>query len=201
MTIGDVVVISQAVPLIVTIFAVLFLSERVGIRRWLAVSVGFLGVVIAVNPTGNFEATALLAVAATGCWASTILFMRKLGTTESPIAVAFYFMMICTLITAIFQPWVWQTPTPRVLFILVGVGVTGALGQMLMSAALKHAQASVVSPFNYTGIIWAIGFDLTIWNVTPAWTTLVGAGIITATGVYIFRREAIVRQRITNKID
>ena len=195
MTIGDVMVISQAVPLFVTIFAVLFLSERVGIRRWVAVLVGFLGVIIAIDPAGNFHITSLIAVAATGCWASTILFMRKLGATESPYTVTFIFMTVCTTITACIQPWVWQTPTPRMLVLILGIGISGALGQMLMSTALKYAKASVVSPFNYTGIIWAIGFDLVLWDIIPAWTTILGAGIITVTGVYIFHREALVRQK------
>jgi len=195
MTVGDVMVISQAVPLFVTIFAVLFLSERVGIRRWVAVLVGFLGVIIAIDPAGNFHVTSLIAVAATGCWASTILFMRKLGATESPYTVTFIFMTVCTTITACIQPWVWQTPTPRMLVLILGIGISGALGQMLMSTALKYAKASVVSPFNYTGIIWAIGFDLVLWDIIPAWTTILGAGIITITGVYIFHREAIVRQK------
>ena len=195
MTVGDVMVISQAVPLFVTIFAVLFLSERVGIRRWVAVLVGFLGVIIAIDPAGNFHVTSLIAVAATGCWASTILFMRKLGATESPYTVTFIFMTVCTTITACIQPWVWQTPTPRMLVLILGIGISGALGQMLMSTALKYAKASVVSPFNYTGIIWAIGFDLVLWDIIPAWTTILGAGIITVTGVYIFHREALVRQK------
>ena len=195
MTVGDVMVISQAVPLFVTIFAVLFLSERVGIRRWVAVLIGFLGVIIAIDPAGNFHVTSLIAVAATGCWASTILFMRKLGATESPYTVTFIFMAVCMTITACIQPWVWQTPTPRMLVLALGIGISGALGQMLMSTALKYAKASVVSPFNYTGIIWAIGFDLVLWNIIPAWTTMLGAGIITITGVYIFHREALVNQK------
>ena len=198
MTVGDVMVISQAVPLFVTIFAVLFLSERVGIRRWVAVLIGFLGVIIAIDPAGNFHVTSLIAVAATGCWASTILFMRKLGATESPYTVTFIFMTVCTTITACIQPWVWQTPTPRMLVLTLGIGISGALGQMLMSTALKYAKASVVSPFNYTGIIWAIGFDLALWDIIPAWTTILGAGIITVTGVYIFHREAIVRQKFAS---
>jgi drug/metabolite transporter (DMT)-like permease len=195
MAVGDVIVISQAVPLFVTIFAILFLGEQVGVRRWLAVLLGFLGVIIAIDPVGNFNATSLIVVAATGLWASTILFMRCLGTTESPYAVAFYFMAICSLITACVQPFVWQIPTPRMLLLVLGIGFTGAMGQILMTTALKYAQASVISPFNYTGILWAVGFDLIIWGVTPAWTTIIGAGVITVTGVYIFYRETIIRQK------
>lgn len=195
MTVGDVIVISQAVPLFVTIFAVIFLSERVGIRRWLATSLGFAGVIIAINPAGDFASVSLIAVVATALWATTILLMRRLGTTESPYTVAFYYMLTGALVTACFQPWYWHDLNSHVIWLFLGTGITGALGQILMSSALKLAKASVVSPFNYTGILWAVGFDLVIWGVIPAWTTLVGAAIITATGVYTFHRETVVRKK------
>ncbi len=192
MAVGDVIVIAQAVPLFVTAMAVLFMGEKVGWRRWVAVSIGFVGVVIAIDPGGNVSTASLIAVAATGLWASTILMMRSLGATDSPYSISFYFMAIGAFMTAFAQPWVWQTPTGEVWILLIGVGVSGAFGQILMSYALKLADVSVVSPFNYTGILWAIGFDLLIWNVAPAWATLSGAALITAAGIYIFHREAVV---------
>jgi drug/metabolite transporter (DMT)-like permease len=195
MAVGDVIVIAQAVPLFVTAMAVLFMGERVGWRRWAAVSLGFVGVIIAINPSSTVSSASLIAVAATGLWASTILMMRSLGATESPYSISFYFMAIGAVLTAFAQPWVWQTPTYEVWLLLVCVGAAGAFGQILMSYALKLADASVVSPFNYTGILWAIGFDLVIWDVMPASATVAGAALITAAGVYIFRREAIVRRR------
>lgn len=195
MTVGDVIVISQAVPLFVTIFAVLLLGEKVGIRRWMATAIGFAGVVIAVNPTGNFEIASLVAVVATALWASTILLMRRLGTTESPYTVAFYYMLTGSIVTACFQPWVWVTPSTNAMLIFLGIGISAAFGQILMSTALKLAKASVVSPFNYTGILWAVAFDFMLWSVIPAWTTILGAAIITATGIYIFHRESLVRQK------
>lgn len=199
MTVGDVMVISQAVPLFVTIFAVLLLGEKVGVRRWIATIIGFAGVIIAVNPTGHFAAASLVAVVATAFWATTILLMRRLGTTESPYTVAFYYMLTGSIVTAFAQPWVWVTPTPGAMWIFLAIGVTAAFGQILMSTALKLAKASVVSPFNYTGILWAVGFDLLLWNVIPAWTTILGATIITATGIYIFHREAVVRNKPDQK--
>jgi drug/metabolite transporter (DMT)-like permease len=194
MAVGDVIVIAQAVPLFVTAMAVLLMKEQVGWRRWLAVSVGFVGVVIAINPGGGELTGSLVAVAATGLWASTILMMRSLGATESPYSISFYFMAIGAALTAIAQPWVWQTPTFDVWVLLIGVGVSGAFGQILMSYALKLAEASVVSPFNYTGILWGVGMDLVIWGVAPATATLLGAALITVAGIYIFHREAIMRK-------
>jgi len=195
LAVGDVIVISQAVPLFVTIMAIVFLGETVGLRRWLAVTAGFIGVLIAVNPTGTVEAATLLAVVATGLWASTILLVRSLAVTESPYTIAFYFMVLGALITGAVQPWYWQTPPLELLWLFIGVGVAGAGGQLLMGNALKLAEASIVSPFNYTAIVWAIAFDAVLWGVWPTWTTLVGAAIITAAGIYIFRREAVLRKK------
>ena len=195
LAVGDVIVISQAVPLFVTVMAIVFLGETVGLRRWLAVTAGFIGVLIAVNPTGTVEAATLLAVVATGLWASTILLVRSLAATESPYTIAFYFMVLGALITGAVQPWYWQTPPLELLWLFIGVGVAGAGGQILMGNALKLAEASIVSPFNYTAIVWAIAFDAVLWGVLPTWTTLVGAAIITAAGIYIFRREAVLRKK------
>jgi drug/metabolite transporter (DMT)-like permease len=195
LAVGDVIVISQAVPLFVTVMAIVFLGETVGLRRWLAVTAGFIGVLIAVNPTGTVEAATLLAVVATGLWASTILLVRSLAATESPYTIAFYFMVLGALITGAVQPWYWQTPPLELLWLFIGVGVAGAGGQLLMGNALKLAEASIVSPFNYTAIVWAIAFDAVLWGVLPTWTTLVGATIITAAGIYIFRREAVLRKK------
>jgi drug/metabolite transporter (DMT)-like permease len=176
--------------------AVIFLKEVVGIRRCLAIIIGFIGVLIAVNPTSSIEITSLIAVLATILWASTILIVRSLANTESPLTIALYFMVIGAILTGAIQPWFWQPIPLDMLWLFIGVGVAGASGQLLMAYALKLAEASIISPFNYTAIIWAIAFDALLWGIFPTWTTLVGATIITATGIYIFHREAIIRKKV-----
>lgn len=193
--VGDVIVISQAVPLFVTVLAIVFLKEIVGLRRWMAVTVGFIGVIIAINPAGTVEPASLMAVVATVLWAITILLIRSLAATETPFTIAFYFMVLGAIMAGAVQPWYWQTPPWQDAWMFIGVGVAGAVGQILMSYALKLAEASVVSPFSYTAILWAMAFDALLWGVLPAWTTLLGAAIITAAGVYIFRREAATRAK------
>ena len=195
LALADVVVISQAVPLFVALMAVVFMGEGVGWRRWAAISVGFAGVVITVNPTGEIAPATLATVVATVFWATTILLMRSLGRTESPYAVAFYYMIAGTVMTALALPWVWQPMAHEVYWYLVGAGVFGAFGQILMTYALKLAEASVVSPFNYTAILWGVLFDLSIWGVTPSAQTLAGAAVITAAGLYLFHREGLRKRR------
>ena len=189
MSIADVTVIGQAVPIFVCILATLFLQEQVGWRRWLAISFGFLGVVLVINPTGDLRFESLIALLATLLFASTFLFMRMLGKTESPTTVVFYYMSISVVVTGLAQPFFWKSISADFLWLMLGVGISAAIGQMLMSYSLKIAEASIITPFKYSGIIWAIIFDLVIWDLAPIFSTIVGGLIITLSGIYIFHRE------------
>ncbi|MDB4239065.1 DMT family transporter [Alphaproteobacteria bacterium] len=188
--VADVTVISQAVPIFSCILAIIFLNEIIRWRRWTAILIGFLGVIIAINPSGEIALASIYALVATLMWSITIVFLRLLGTTEHPVKTVFYFMLISVIITSFFQPFLWKQPSFNVILLFFGLGITAFVTQILMTYALQKAPASIVSPFNYTGIIWAIVFDYIIWNTTPVMTTIIGGSIITITGIYIFRREA-----------
>ena len=188
--VADVTVISQAVPIFSCIFAIIFLNELIGWRRWLAILIGFGGVIIAINPTGTIAVASIYALIGTLMWSTTIIFLRLLGTTEHPVKTVFYFMLVSFIITSFFQPFLWTEPSLRVIALFVGLGVSAFLTQLLMTYALQKAPASIVSPFNYTGIVWAIIFDYLIWNSHPVFTTILGGLIITISGIYIFKREA-----------
>lgn len=187
---ADGMAVAMSVPIFATLFAVPLLGERVGWHRWVAILIGFSGVLVALNPTGTIALGSLFALMGTLFWSLTIVFVRKLSTSESPYTIVFYYMATGSVIATCVMPWVWVTPTPEVLVLYFCTGLVGTLGQITMTFALKLAPASVVSPFEYTQIAWALLFDLAIWGTSPATTTLIGAGIVTATGLYIFRREA-----------
>ena len=189
--VADVTVISQAVPIFSCILAIFFLKEIIGWRRWAAIIIGFFGVIIAINPTGEIALASIYALVATLMWSITIIFLRLLGTTEHPVKTVFYFMLISVIITSLFQPFLWKQPSLEVILLFFGLGTTAFITQILMTYALQKAPASIVSPFNYSGIVWAIVFDYIIWNSIPVMTTIIGGLIITITGIYIFRREAI----------
>ena len=189
--VADVTVISQAVPIFSCILAIFFLKEIIGWRRWAAIIIGFFGVIIAINPTGEIALASIYALVATLMWSITIIFLRLLGTTEHPVKTVFYFMLISVIITSLFQPFLWKQPSLDIILLFFGLGTTAFITQILMTYALQKAPASIVSPFNYSGIVWAIVFDYMIWNSTPVMTTIIGGIIITITGIYIFRREAI----------
>ena len=187
--VADVTVISMAVPIFSSILAIIFLREIIGWRRWTAIIFGFFGVLIALDPSTDIKIASIIAVIATFMWSTTIIFLRILGTTENPVKTVFYFMLISVICTSCFQPFFWKEPSVKILFLFLGLGTCAFLTQILMTYALQKAQASVVSPFNYTGILWAILFDLLIWDVLPLVNTLAGGVIITISGIYIFHRE------------
>ena len=192
--VADVTVISQAVPIFSCILAIFFLKETIGWRRWTAIIIGFLGVIIAINPTGQIAIASIYALVGTLMWSTTIIFLRLLGTTEHPVKTVFFFMLVSVIVTSFFQPFFWKQPSIEVLLLFFGLGISAFLTQLLMTYALQKAPASIVSPFNYTGIIWAIIFDFFIWNTDPIFSTIVGGIIITVSGIYIFKREAEVRK-------
>ncbi|MBT3359853.1 MAG: DMT family transporter [Rhodospirillales bacterium] len=187
---ADGMAVAMSVPIFATLLAVPLLGERVDWRRWAAIMVGFGGVLVALDPTGSIGTGSYFALGGTVFWALTIIFVRKLSTTESPYTIVFYYMITGSVIAACVMPWFWVTPTQEVLWLYLATGVVGTLGQITMTFALKLAPASVVSPFEYTQIIWALIFDLAIWGASPATATILGAGIVILTGLYIFRREA-----------
>ena len=191
--VADVTVISQAVPIFSCIFAIIFLNELIGWRRWLAILIGFSGVIIAINPSGTIAIASIYALIGTLMWSTTIIFLRLLGTTEHPVKTVFYFMLVSFIITSFFQPFLWNEPSMKVIALFFGLGLSAFLTQLLMTYALQKAPASIVSPFNYTGIVWAIIFDYLIWNSHPVFTTILGGVIITLSGIYIFKREAKLR--------
>ena len=102
-------------------------------------------------------------------------------------------MLVSFLITSIFQPFLWKDPSFKVILLVIGLGIAAFLTQLLMTYALQKAPASIVSPFNYTGIIWAIIFDYIVWNSHPMVVTIFGGIIITISGIYIFKREAKIK--------
>jgi drug/metabolite transporter (DMT)-like permease len=187
--------ISMSVPIVATLLAIPLLGERVGWHRWLAILVGFCGVLVAMNPGGTIGTGSLFALAGTVCWAFTIIFVRMLSTTEKPYTIVFYYMVTGSLVATLFMPWVWVTPTPRILLLYLGAGLVGGVAQIAMTFSLKMAPASVVSPFEYTSIVWAVLFDLAVMGDAPVSTTLIGAAIVVASGLYIYHRESRPKHR------
>ncbi len=191
MPLANVVAISFAAPLLVTALSVPLLGERVGRRRWTAMSVGFLGVVIMVKPdAGMFDRTAILALSATVFYALVIVSIRKLSRTETPLAIVFYYALTSTLVTGAVLPFIWVMPDAEGWVLLILVGVIGGMAQFAMTHAFRLADVSVIAPFDYMHIFWAALLGFFIWGEVPGNSIWIGVPIVMASGIYILFREA-----------
>lgn len=179
--------------LFIPMLGVFFLGEKVGRYRWSAVVVGFMGVVVMAGPTGQLSSLGVtVAIAAALMHATLQIVLRYLGRFERPETITFYFVVIGTVITALPLPFVAVTPTLAEVPLLFGVGLSGALAQLLLSTAFRHAPAAIVTVFNYSGIVWATLFGWLIWNDWPLPEVLIGAGIVIASNALIVWRESRV---------
>jgi drug/metabolite transporter (DMT)-like permease len=191
MPLANVIAISFAAPLLVTALSVPLLGERVGRRRWTAMSIGFVGVVVMVQPdAGMFDRIAILALSATVFYALVIVSIRKLSRTETPIAIVFYYAATSTLVAGAVMPFVWVMPDAEGWVLLILVGVIGGVAQFAMTHAFRLAEVSIIAPFDYMHILWAALLGFFIWGEVPGNTIWIGVPIVMASGIYILFREA-----------
>ncbi len=194
MPMAETTVLMFTASLFIPVLGVLFLGERVGPYRWGAVVMGFVGVVIMAGPGGNVTAIGVaVAIAAALMHATLQIVLRYLGRYESPETIAFYFLVIGALITALPLPLVAVTPTLAEVPLLFGVGLSGAMAQWLISIAFRNAPAAIVTVFNYSGIVWATLFGWLIWNDWPLPKVLIGATVVIASNALIIWRESRTR--------
>lgn len=177
--------------LIIPILGFLFLGEKVGIFRWSAVIIGFIGVLIMLSPSGNINIIGvLLALSAASMHAVLQTILRYLGKSEKPETITFYFVVIGTFVAAIPLPFVASMPTIQEIPLFLAVGISGLLAQYLLSIAFGNAPAAVVTVFNYSGIIWAALFGWWIWSDWPAQTIWIGGTIVIASNIFMIWRES-----------
>lgn len=190
MPLADATAFLFTASLIIPVLGYFFLKERVGPYRWAAVLIGFLGVVVMLKPTGavNLHGVALALSAAT-MHATLQTILRALGKTEKPETITFYFVFIGTFVSLIPMPLVFTMPTLGEIPYILGLGLSGVMAQLLLSAAYRNAEVSTVTVFNYSGIIWATLFGWMFWNEWPDEAIFIGGGIVIASNVFIVFRE------------
>jgi drug/metabolite transporter (DMT)-like permease len=186
---ADAVTFYLAGPIYVTALSVLLLGETVGWRRWSAVLIGFLGVVVAMRPSSaSFTVPALIALGGSIVFALVMIVTRLLRETSNTVLVTG--QIAGTLIYGLAAaPFGWMTPSPFDVVLLVLFGVTAMIALACINHSLKLAPASVVVPYQYTLIIWAILLGYVVFGDVPDAFTIGGAGIIILAGLYIFWRE------------
>jgi drug/metabolite transporter (DMT)-like permease len=153
--------------------------------------IGFAGVLIMARPTGDIFVLGIsVAMFAALMHATLQIILRYLGRYESPETISFYFLGVGMLLTAFAMPFVAVTPTLSEVPLLIGVGLSGATAQWLLSIAYRNAPAAVVTVFNYTSIVWATLFGWMIWNDWPLPAVFAGATIVIASNLLIVWRES-----------
>lgn len=181
-------------PLMITALAVPLLGEKVGPRRWTAIAVGLVGVLVVLRPTGDGVATTagLVVVLAALCYSIAAITVRKLALRDSPEAMVFWFLTLLAVFAGSVAAFDWRPVQAGHLWVIGVVGASGALGQAALTQAFRIGEASQIAPLEYAALLWVVVIDLVVWQALPDGRTWLGAAIIVASGLYLIRRERVV---------
>jgi drug/metabolite transporter (DMT)-like permease len=197
----DATAISFAAPLITVALAALMLKERVRIYRWSAVIVGFVGVMVMLLPHLRGSSAALAGDAIGGVYglagaffsALSIIQTRHLTKSETTSSIVFYFSLICTFAGLVTWPFGWNTPSGTELAALIGIGLCGGLAHIVLTESYRWAPASLVAPFDYTSMLWALVLGYLAFGEFPTALGFLGAAIIVGAGLFVIWREQRLR--------
>jgi drug/metabolite transporter (DMT)-like permease len=197
----DSIAIGYASPLLAVVLAAVVLKETVRIYRWSAVAVGFVGVLIMLSPhlnaatftkiaSGGVATGAAFGLLGAFCSALAMTEVRRLTRSETTGAIVFYFTLLssCAGLASIAFGWNWPF-TAFDAFLMVLMGILGGIGQILLTSSYRHGDASLVAPFEYTSMIWAVGLGYLLFGDIPQPIVLIGAAVVIAAGIFVIWRE------------
>jgi len=198
---ATVVSISFAAPIFTTIFSIFLLSEKVGIYRWLAVLVGFIGILIITEP-GISELNIYYIFPIIFCLGLSYvaITLRQLSSTEPVWLISLFFSIAITLLSFLTIPFGWVMPSFNHFIILSLIGVFGGVSNLWLSQSYKYSEVSLVTPLKYLTLVFAIIFGYFIWGEIPTIKTLIGAFLVIISTLIIFRREIYKKKEITSKL-
>jgi len=194
----DATAISYVSPLITVALAAIFLKERVRIYRWSAVIVGFVGVLVMLAPHLGVSGTTATSVAVAGATfgligaffsACSTVQTRSLARSETTSSIVFYFSLICAIAGLVTLPFGWIAPTWQELAAFVAIGIFGGLAHIFLTESYRLAEASLVAPFDYTSMLWALVLGYLVFHELPHALVFVGAAIIAGAGLFVIWRE------------
>lgn len=186
--VAQVTALSFVAPAMVTVMAALCLHETVGLRRWSAVILGIVGVLIVIRPGPEFSWHLLLPLLMAAFYSIYQILTRLVGASATPAVSLVFTALVGAACSSALVPWWWVTPSPTGWLLLVGSALAGGLGHWLMIQAYTRTQASIIAPFAYTELIWAVALGFTLFGDVPDGATWLGAGIIAASGLYAGRK-------------
>ena len=197
---ATVVSISFAAPIFTTIFSIFLLSEKVGIYRWLAVIIGFIGILIITEPgITNLNIYYIFPIIFCLGLSYVAITIRQLSTSEPVWLISFYFSLSITLLSFFTIPQGWIMPDLKDFMILSMIGIFGGVANLWLSQSYKYSEVSLVTPLKYLALVFAIIFGYFIWNEIPTIKTLIGALLVIVSTMIIFRREIYNKNIITSK--
>ncbi|MBL4892445.1 MAG: DMT family transporter [Rhizobiaceae bacterium] len=195
MPLPEVTAISFCAPLLIVVMSAVFLKEKVRIYRWTAVFIGFIGVSIILWPrlmassgevAGYGVALTLVAVI---FMAIASILIRGMTATETNASIIFYFTVSASVVSLFSLYWGWVVPDLKMYVLLVSAGLLGGLGQIAMTQAFRAAEASLLAPFDYSNMVWAILFGIFIFDEYPSEPVIIGGSIVVVAGLFIIYRE------------
>ena len=194
---AEVISLTFTGPLFVTIMSVIFLSEKVGIRRWSAVGIGFVGMLFIVRPAfEDMNLYYIFPILFSLGFANVAISIRSLSKTEPNYLIAFYFSLLSLLVglSTIINGWIW--PTTYETFLFITLGLSGGIANLLLTQSYRLADASLVSPLKYLSLVVAVSAGYFIFSEVPKLITLFGAGLIVISSFIIFRREETLKKQV-----
>jgi drug/metabolite transporter (DMT)-like permease len=194
---ATVVSISFAAPIFTTIFSIFFLSEKVGFYRWLAVLIGFLGIIVIAQP-GFHSLNIYYIYPIIFCLGLSYvaIAIRQLSTTEPVWLISLNFSLVITLISLFTIPFGWKMPETKDLILLCMIGLLGGIANLWLSQSFKLSEVSLVSPLKYLALVFGIIFGYLIWDEVPTIKTLLGALLVVTSSLIILRREIYHKEKI-----
>ena len=197
---ATVVSISFAAPIFTTIFSIFLLHEKVGMYRWLAVIIGFIGILVITEPgISSLNIYYIFPIIFCLGLSYVAIAIRQLSTTEPVWLISFYFSLSITLLSFVTIPYGWVMPDFKDFLILSMIGIFGGVANLWLGQSYKFSEVSLVTPLKYLALLFAIIFGYFIWNEIPTIKTLFGALLVIVSTMIIFRREIYNKKLITSK--
>jgi drug/metabolite transporter (DMT)-like permease len=198
---ADATAIQFASPLITVALAAVILKEQIRFYRWTAVLVGFAGVIVMLIPHMDLSQYAaagattaatigsIFALVSAFCNAGTVIQTRRLAQSETTSSIVFYFSLVTALAGAVTLPFAWLTPTFSQLSMLISLGLFGGVAHIFLTESYRHATASVIAPFDYSAMLWALLLGYWVFGELPSMMVYVGAIIVAGAGLFVIWRE------------
>lgn len=202
MDLADAKALLFSAPLFMTVLSIPLLGEKVGIYRWAAVFVGFLGVLVIVKPSGDvLQVGAVAAVGGAVLYALAVITVRHLSATESAASITFHYTLTGALVgCALVAAFGWVSPTPLDWVLLISVGAIGGIGQYCLTQAFRYAEAAAIAPLDYTSMVFALLLGYLVWNDIPGPDVFAGIALVVASGLFILYRERRLSKVRTSRL-